>query len=169
MEPDHNMQRAAGGFPVDRPVDALKADHSLIRQLFETYRNTQDLSQKKEIGPRILLLLEMHTSMEEGVFYPRVSDIAASLVDRCEADHQQAKQLMTRLGTMEEGDPQTEQLFRELADAMLRHIEFEEQQLFPRVQQSGLDMHAIGMDMRAFENSLFASGDQPMHRRGIRQ
>src|SRR4051812_22446639 len=136
MDVDAHAHRGQGGFPVDQPMDALKSDHHLVRQLFERYLNTQDINVKKELGPRILLLLGMHASLEEGVFYPRVRDADPSLVDQCENDHGQAKQLIEQLDGMDEGDPQTEQLFRQLATDMLRHIDMEEQKLFPKVQQA---------------------------------
>jgi hemerythrin superfamily protein len=157
MDVNPNAHRGQGGFPVEKPTDALKADHHFVRQLFDQYLNTQDVNVKKDIGPRILLLLEMHTSLEEGVFYPRVHDVDAALVDRCENEHEQARRLMERLKGMDEGDPQADRMFRELADSILKHIDTEEQRLFPKVEQASLDLTAIGHEMEAFEASMIAA------------
>ncbi|WP_292936971.1 hemerythrin domain-containing protein [Noviherbaspirillum sp.] len=161
--------RGRGEFPVDRPMDALKADHHLVRQLFDNYFHAGDADDKRDAGSHVLLLLEMHTSLEEGVFYPRVHDADASLVEHCEQDHEQARQLIDRLKLMDESDPQAEQLFHELADAIFRHIELEEQQLFPKVQQAGLDLSAIGHEMQAFETRMNATRLQKPVAPGLRK
>ncbi|HJV80684.1 hemerythrin domain-containing protein [Noviherbaspirillum sp.] len=164
-------QRAATGrreFPVDRPMDALRADHHLVRRLFDNYFHAGDVDDKRDAGSHVLLLLEMHTSLEEGVFYPRVNDADASLVERCEQDHEQARQLIDRLKLMDESDPQAEQLFHELADAIFKHIELEEHQLFPKVQQAGLDLSAIGHEMQAFESRMIAARQQRSVAPGLR-
>jgi hemerythrin superfamily protein len=169
MYSDSNAHRREGGFPVDQPTDALKADHHLVRQLFDRYLNTQDLNVKKDVGPQLLLLLDMHTRLEEGVFYVRVRDVDPALVDRCENDHEQARQLMEQLDGMDEGDPQTDRMFRQLADSIFAHIDTEEQQLFPKVEQAKLDLTTIGLEMEAFEASMVAARAQAPEQPGIRQ
>ncbi|HJV53440.1 MAG TPA: hemerythrin domain-containing protein [Noviherbaspirillum sp.] len=155
MDIDADMRRR-GEFPVDRPMDALRTDHQFVRKLFDRYFKAGDVAEKREVGPHILLLLEMHTALEETVFYQRVRDVDPALVARCEKEHEQAKPLIERLKIMDEGDPQTEQLFHQLAEAMLAHIENEERQLFPKVEQAHLDLHTIGQEMLASETRLIA-------------
>ncbi|HEY0844292.1 MAG TPA: hemerythrin domain-containing protein [Noviherbaspirillum sp.] len=148
--------RQRGEFPVDQPMEALKTDHRLVRQLFDRYFQTQDMSEKQDTGRHILSLLEMHTALEETVFYPRVRSEDSSLIDQCEQDHDQARQLIRSLRLMNDGDPQAEPLFRQLAEAILRHVELEEQQLFPKIEQSNLDLSGIGHEMQAFETRMIA-------------
>lgn len=148
--------RHRGEFPVDQPMEALKTDHDFVRQLFDRYFQTRDPEEKHETGRHILSLLEMHTALEEAVFYPRVRSADPSLIDHCEQEHDQARQLIRTLRLMNDGDPQAEPLFRQLADAIFRHVETEEQQLFPKVEQSNLDLSAIGHEMQAFETRMIA-------------
>lgn len=168
MDIDTSLRRR-GEFPVDRPLEALKTDHQFIRQLLNRYFQTQDENEKRDAGSHLLLLLEMHTSVEEGVFYPRVRDVDPALLDRCAHDHEQAEQLINRLKIMDEADPQAVALFRELADAVLSHIEVEEQQLFPKVQQANLDLSAIGQEMLALETRMSAGRAQRPAAPGLRQ
>lgn len=168
MDIDTSMRRR-GEFPVDRPLDALKTDHQFVRQLFDRYFRTQDEHEKRDAGSHLLLLLEMHTSLEEGVFYPRVRNIAPALLDRCAHEHEQAEHLIARLKIMDEADPQAVALFRELADAVLRHIDAEEQQLFPKVQQANLDLSAIGQEMLALETRMIAGRAHRSVAPGLRQ
>jgi hemerythrin superfamily protein len=169
MEMDPNEHRSQNGFPVDQPIEALKQDHNFVKQLFDRYFKAQDLDTKKEVGPRILLLLEMHTSLEDAVFYPKVHDVDSALVDQCENEHEQAKQLIERLKGMDEGDAQSEQMFKQLADAILKHVNTEENQLFPKVQKANLDMTSIGLQMQAFEANMLGSRAQASGQQGIRQ
>ena len=169
MDADPNAHHRQAGFPVDHPMDALRQDHDMARRLFDRYLNTTDLDIKKETGPRLLLLLEMHTSLEDAVFYPRVHDVAPTLVDQCEEEHQQAEQVIERLKGMDEGDTPAEQLFRQLADAILKHIDTEERQLFPQVQQANLDLRELGLEMQAFEVNVLGLPVQGTQRPGVRQ
>lgn len=168
MDIDTRMRRR-GEFPVNRPLDALRADHRFIRQLFDRYFQAQHEHDKRDVGAHLLLLLEMHTSLEEGVFYPRVHDVDPALLERCAHAHEQAEQLIDRLKLMDEADPQAVALFRELADAVLAHIEVEERQLIPKVQQAGLDLSAIGHEMLALETRMIAGRAQRPVAPGLRQ
>jgi hemerythrin superfamily protein len=157
MDMEPHEHRSSAGFPVDQPLEALKADHSFVRQLFERYLSTHDMKVKQEAGPRILELLDMHANLEETVFYPKVHDADPSLVDHCEQEHQEARQLMDQLSTMNVGDAQYDQLMMQLRDSVMHHVESEEQSLFPKVQQSNIDMTALGVQMQAFEASMVSS------------
>jgi hemerythrin superfamily protein len=158
-----------GEFPVDQPMEALKTEHNMVRELFDRYFEARDANDKRDIGRHVLLLLEMHTSLEESAFYPRVREADSSLVEHCEQEHEHAKQLIERLKLMEEGDPQAEQTYRQLADAVLQHIETEEQKLFPKIQQANIDMISIGQEMQALETTLIARYMQKPIAPGLRQ
>jgi hypothetical protein len=151
MEFDNYEHRGQGGFPVDQPMEALRKDHAFVQQLFERYLNTQDRDVRLQAGPRILALLELHTALEESVFYPGVHVADPTLVDHCEEEHQQAKQLIEQLHGMPADSASAEPLFRQLADAIRLHIDHEENQLFPELERANLDMTALGLEMAAFE------------------
>jgi len=167
MDTDFNAYHR-GEFPVDQPMDALRTDHDLARVLFERYFRSHDAEEKKRIGRHILLLLEMHTSLEELVFYPRVRDIDSLLVEHCEKEHDEATQMIKRLRLMNDGDPQADQMFGQLADAVLRHVDTEERELFPKVEQANLDMSAIGHEMQACETRMIAAHTQRPTAPGVR-
>lgn len=160
--------RRQGEFPADQPLEALRADHAIARELFERYFQTQDRGDKKSIGARILALLEMHTTLEESVFYPGVRNADPSLIERCAQDHDEAKQLIEQLALMNDGQEQADRMFRQLADAILAHVDLEEQQLFPKVEQAGLDLGALGHEMQACELRLIADRAQRPTAPGVR-
>jgi hemerythrin superfamily protein len=168
VDTDSNAH-SRGEFPVDQPMEALKTDHNMVRHLFDRYFRARDVNEKKETGPHILLLLEMHASLEEAVFYPRVRDADPSLVEHCQQEHDRARQMIERLKLMDEGDPQTDQMFRQLAEAIFKHVETEEQQLFPKIAQSNIDLSAIGQEMQTFETTMIAQRLQKPVAPGLRQ
>lgn len=150
------VMRQRGEFPVDHPIEALRTDHQFVRQLFDRYFHTQDAGDKHAVGRHLLALLEMHTTLEETVFYPRVRSVDPGLIDVFEQEHEQATQMIRTLRLMNDGDPQAEPIFHQLANAVLPHIEVEEQQLFPRVEQANFDMSAIGHEMQSVETRMIA-------------
>lgn len=154
------VMRQRGEFPVDQPIEALRTDHQFVRQLFDRYFQAQDVNDKQALGRHVLALLETHTALEESVFYPRVRSVDPGLIDVFEQEHEQANQLIRTLRLMNDGDPQAEPIFRQLADAVLAHIEVEEQQLFPRVEQASFDMSAIGHEMQSVEIRMIADRTQ---------
>lgn len=167
MDIDSRM-RQRGEFPADQPMEALKTDHGYVRELFDSYFRAKDAGERKDLGAHILSLLEMHTELEENVFYPRVREVDPSLVGQCEEEHAQARRLIEALKPVDEGDPQAEPLFRQLAEAILSHVDVEEQQLFPKIAQANLDLGAIGSEMQAFEIRAIAARNQRPAAPGMR-
>ena len=157
MTIDLDTHRDPAGFPIDHPMDALKKDHDLVKQLFDRYLEIQhDMDERSDISDEILLRLNRHMSMEENVFYPRVRDVDAELVKQCEVEHQHARKLMQQIRAMEEGDAKI-QVLRQLENAISMHVDTEEKVLFPEVIQANIDLTELGMEMQAFELSMVAS------------
>jgi hemerythrin superfamily protein len=156
-QPQASGARAPGKFALDDPTRALMHDHSYVKELFQRYLGTQDIQVKQNAGPRICKALQMHTSLEEAVFYPSVKGLSGALIDKCSKDHQQAEQLITQLQAMQPGEAPYDQLMQQLRDAILPHIDLEEQQLFPAVRGSTLDLQDLALRMQAYESSIVAS------------
>lgn len=149
--------RNQGSFPMDDPTQGLMHDHQFVRQLMQRYLSTRDQQVKQQAGPQICEALEMHTSMEEAVFYPRVKELDDEMIERCLDDHQEADQMIKQLRNLEPGDPDYDDLMQQLHDAVMEHIEVEEEQLFPAVRDSSLDLHELAMQMQAYESNLVAA------------
>lgn len=144
----------------DAALSMLRTEHRMIRDLFERYFRAANADLKRDAGSHLLLLIELHAAAEEGVFYPRVQQLAPGLVTHCMHEHEQVRRAIAMLKPMDESDPQAESLFRQLAEHVLSHIEDEEQQLFPLLEHSGMDLAAVSHDMMALATRLSA-----MHRR----
>ncbi len=149
--------RAPGNFAPDDPTRALMQDHRYVRELFQRYLGTQDLQVRQNAGPRICEALQLHTALEEAVFYPSARTVDAALVDKCSNDHAQAEQLIAQLQGLQPGVAQYDQLMQQLCDAIYAHIEVEEQQLFPAVRNAALDLQDLALRMQAYESNMVAS------------
>ncbi|MFC0251362.1 hemerythrin domain-containing protein [Massilia consociata] len=152
-ENDPGMKEA-GAFPIDRPTEALLRDHNMVRKLSEKYLNSDSQEVKMQAGKQILQALHMHSRLEESVFYPAVRCIDESLIGHFEQDHQHVDDLLATLDGMSLDNAQSEPLMRELISAITTHIQEEENDLFPRIEGSGVDMTPVGLQMQAFEANM---------------
>ncbi len=157
MAQDKPTPRAQGSFSLDDPTQALIQDHNYVRLLFQHYLSTQDAKVKQQAGPQICDALRLHTSVEDAVFYPGVQSVDTALVDQCEADHQQAEAMLDQLQALQPGESSYDELMQQLRDAIVAHIDIEEQQLFPAVRQSTLDLQDLALKMQGYESNLLST------------
>ncbi|SRR5712691_546539 len=136
-QPDH----ANGNDAMHRPDDAiamLKADHRQVRTLFQQYEDTPDQYLKQIIAEHLFAELELHTLLEETVFYPVFAEQAdvegKRLVDGALQDHQRVGELMADLQEIDD-DAAFEVRFHELREHVEQHIEEEETAMFPQATQ----------------------------------
>ncbi|HEX8787930.1 MAG TPA: hemerythrin domain-containing protein [Telluria sp.] len=151
-DPVHQASHEA--FPVDNPVQALKRDHNMVRKLADKYRNSSSAEVKKQAATQLLQAIQMHSRVEESVFYPGVRRIEPNLIARFEEEHLAVDDLLATLQGMSLDAPAAQPLVLELIDAVLSHIKSEEKELFPQLQHAAIDMTPIGLEMQAFEANL---------------
>lgn len=138
----------------DDPITALTRDHDLVRKLADTYFNSQDMEVKKQAAIQLLQAIHTHSRLEESIFYPNVRCIDEGLVGHFEQDHLKVDDLLATLQGMAPDEARAEPMMREMLNAVLSHIDEEENQLFPRLRQSNADMSDIGLQMQSFEANL---------------
>jgi hemerythrin superfamily protein len=109
--------------------------------------NTYDRAVKKRFRHELILTLKQHTDLGRTLFYPKVHSILPELIDASMQEPQEARQLIEQIKGTDLTHPQCEQLFQRLGDAVLHHIDTEEQQLFPKLEKSGIDLKALGLEM----------------------
>lgn len=149
--------RSHGSFPMDDPTQGLLHDHQFIRQLMQRYLQTQDPKIKQYAGPRICEALLQHTRLEEAVFYPAVQKLNIAMITRCLDDHHTADEIIEQLHHLSPGDSAYDSLMKQLHDTITAHIDLEEQQLFPLVRQSSLNLQDLTLRMQAYESSVVSA------------
>jgi len=149
--------RTQGSFPMDDPTQGLLHDHQFVRQLMQRYFTTQDEKVKQYAGPKICEALLQHTRLEEAVFYPAVQKLDPGMITHCLDDHHAADEFIEQLQNLSPGDSAYDGLMKQLHEAINAHIELEEQQLFPLVRQSSLNLQDLALRMQAYESSVVSA------------
>jgi hemerythrin superfamily protein len=134
----------------------------------QRYLATQDEKVKQYAGPKICEALLQHTRLEEAVFYPAVQKLDSAMITRCLDDHHAADELIEQLQNLSPGDSAYDGLMKQLHEAITAHIELEEQQLFPLVRQSSLNLQDLALRMQAYESSIVSTQASSSSQRSAR-
>lgn len=162
-DPDTNPQSTGhGAFPIDRPVEALLRDHELVRRLADAWNKDTSPAARQQASTQILQAIEMHSQLEEGVFYPAVRQVDAGMIGHFEDEHHKTDDTIAAIRRMADDDPQREPMLQQLIDMVLHHIQEEENDFFPKLDQAHMDMTPIGLQMASFEaNMVHMAASQP--------
>jgi hemerythrin superfamily protein len=130
-------------------INLLIQDHRQVMAYFEAYE-TADEAVRGELERVIGINLLAHMAIEEEIFYPSAQDLSGDeeLVGASYDDHEEAKQMLERLSSTLDAEERLV-LMRELKQAILAHVDTEENELFPRLREAGLDGVSIGLAMAA--------------------
>lgn len=139
---------AAGKKVTPDALQLLMQEHAQVMFYFEAYEAAGPLGRDR-LERMICISLLAHMAMEEDILYPAALSLTAEaeLVGDSYDDHDEAKELLTRLATGALDQVARLSLMQELKRAIEEHIDTEENELFPRLREEGLDGAAIGMAM----------------------
>ena len=168
MEQNKIDARSQGSFPMDDPTQGLLHDHQFVRQLLQRYLSTQDEKVKQYAGPKICAALLQHTRLEESIFYPAVEKLDAAMITRCLDDHHAADELIEQMQSLEPGDSAYDELMSQLNDAIHAHMALEEEQLFPFVRKSNLNLQDLALRMQSFESNMLSAQAKSSGQRAAR-
>ncbi len=123
---------------------------------FDDYQELGDDAEKLALSRRICLALKVHAQLEEEQFYPPVRDATGDndLLDEAVVEHAGAKNLIAEIESMRVGDPLYDAKVKVLGEMVRHHVQEEEQELFPEVRETGLDLDALGARMAARKAEL---------------
>jgi hemerythrin superfamily protein len=156
-------------------IALLKADHRAVEDLFT---KLDDATRGKDaIAEAIFRLVTIHTSIEERIFYPAARKLVPAvgeLVFESLEEHTMIKWELASLAMMDAKNERFEAKIKVLRDVLMRHIEKEERELFPRVQKAlgAARLNQLGAELeKAREAIAPARGrarEQPAPRRAAR-
>jgi hemerythrin superfamily protein len=143
------------------PADAiamLRADHKAVSELFEAFEGARSSEKKKALVAEICNELEVHTQLEEEIFYPAVKRVLKDkeLVPEATIEHQSVKDLIAQL---REGDPDDEMFearVKVMSEYVKHHVKEEQTEMFPKARESKLDLVALRDEMLARKEELTA-------------
>ena len=120
-------------------IELLREDHQKVKDLFEHFEQ-MDSGDKREVVATTLHELEIHTNVEEKLFYPAArqalgkTDEEAGVIDEAWEEHHVVKLLAAELKKMRPSDERYDAKFTVLAESVKHHIEEEEGELFPKLE-----------------------------------
>ena len=141
-------------------LDLLRRDHEAIKHLFEDYerlvKRRADLERKAEVVGRLCFTLSLHFQIEEEIFYPaaRAALGDEAWIAHALDDHGGGKELIARLDEMEPGDADFDATVAVLSAYIVPHMNEEQDAVFQKVQQAGLDTAALGRRMAQRQKAL---------------
>jgi hemerythrin superfamily protein len=141
-------------------LELLKQDHAKVKELFEEAESA-DQNEQRAIFNRIKTELEIHTQIEESVFYPamqRFNDLKEMVRESLE-EHNKVKTLLNEMANLSGGE-EFEDKLEELIDNVEHHAEDEEEgKMFPKVRElvSAAELEKLGSQLQAAKGQRKAS------------
>ena len=131
-------QRSKSSQPQDA-VQLLKADHKQVRKLFEQFHGASD-EEKGSIATRLFTELDIHSKIEEELFYPAVQAKLESLDFEAQGNG---------LDVTDDGevDLESEDAFDEIDGADLDELDDEEEGVEEEIITVAIDSHNIVKDL----------------------
>jgi hemerythrin-like domain-containing protein len=148
--------RAGAAMRQQDAIGLLKAEHEQVDQLFEQFeraaqgRGANGAQRKTELASEICRQLQIHAAIEEEIFYPVAAGAIRDedLIPEATVEHQSAKDLIAKIERMSPDDELYDATVMVLGEYVRHHVKEEQNELFPQVKRSGLDLRALGEQLR---------------------
>lgn len=144
----------------------LVNDHKDVKKLFKDYEKLvkaeAGADQKRPVAERICLLLTVHATLEEELFYPAAREALArheDLLDEAEVEHASAKDLIAQIQGASPGDDMYDARVKVLGEYIDHHVKEEEKEMFPLVRKSALDLQLLGTAMEERKEELMGAAE----------
>jgi len=132
-----------------RALNALRLlhqDHQQVRALLRRLERAEKEDEQRTLCEQVVDELRTHTRIEEEVLYPYLREATAreDLFQVASIEHETAKELLEQLPKEELGSPRFKAVVRVLSDYVEHHVQEEESEIFPQIEESGVDLLALG-------------------------
>ena len=126
----------------------LTADHNRVRGLFARFQAAEESDETTlmgELSQKILTELEVHTTIEEEIFYPEISGASEEIkdtVDEGVEEHHVVKVLMDEVKALTVDDDAFVAKMKVIIESVEHHAGEEEEEMFPLCRKA-LDKAAL--------------------------
>ena len=142
-------------------LDVLANDHERIAQLFARFdKLASNGPRKASLVERICDEIELHSRIEEEIFYPSVRAAIDddALMDEASVEHETAKSMIVQLRALRPGDFHYDAKVSVLCAYIRHHVEQEEREIFPRARRIELNFVALARALKARRRQLRGVG-----------
>lgn len=147
-------------------IELLTTDHEEVTQLFDDYEQLvaaeADDDTRQELAEQICTLIAVHATIEEEILYPAAREALTDdedLVEEAESEHQQVRDLITQIQSSDPADEDYDEQIRALAQAVEHHVREEEDEMFPKLRDSDVDLEDMGLELSDRKAELMAQLD----------
>jgi hemerythrin superfamily protein len=145
-------------------------DHENVRELLRQALQTQDVSRQMELLAQIRRELEIHSRVEEHVFYPALERLGGDWPDRLDEyrrDHHEVRAMLRELVSPDienDEDDDVDSRIEEITEAIDAHTSDEEERAFPVAEERlGVEeMKSIKARMVELREMLEAAADEDL-------
>ncbi len=143
-------------------VKLLTADHREVKALFQEYQklvdHEADGDEKQELAEQICMMLTVHATVEEELFYPAAEAAIKEpdLVDEANVEHASAKELIAQIEASDPSDKLYDAKVKVLGEYIDHHVKEEEGELFPQCRKAKMDLAGIGEQIAQRKAELMA-------------
>ena len=117
-------------------IELLKADHDKVDLLFQKVKATEG-SDHQAVFEKIKEELEIHTHIEETIFYPKIKEepeLEDIVLEGIE-EHHQVKIFLRELADLADDSEKFEPKLKVLMEDVEHHVMEEEGEMFPKVKE----------------------------------
>src|SRR5687768_11305091 len=144
-----------------KPQDAtalLRADHKAVNELLDQYESLRSSTKKKALLTQICMELTVHAQIEEEIFYPSIQQVLKDkgLIPEAIVEHQTLKALIAQIEGVEPDGEMFDAKVKVLSEYVRHHVKEEQNEIFPMVKESKLDLVAMGEQLLERKEELLA-------------
>ena len=140
-------------------LELLKAEHEEVAELFDAFESAATAEQQA-LAEQVCQKLTVHARIEEEILYPAAKDVLeegdVDLVNEAAVEHATVKDLIGKIEAMDATDEPYKATVTVLSEYVKHHVEEEETELFPLLQDSDLDLDAMGDKLASRKQELTA-------------
>jgi hypothetical protein len=140
-------------------IALLRADHKLVSDLFEEYEKTRSNAKKKSLVKQICMELTIHAQIEEEIFYPAAKKALRDkeLIPEATVEHATLKDLIAQVEGVEPDGEMFDAKIKVMSEYVKHHVKEEQNELFPKVKASNLDLVELGAQLTERKEELLAA------------
>jgi hemerythrin-like domain-containing protein len=134
-------------------IELLIDDHDAVKELFAEFKKFQEAKtegadeMKQALMDAVCEALKVHTQIEEEIFYPAARHALPDekdLMNEAQVEHNAAKELIAQVEAGSARDDMTCAQFQVLSEQIDHHVKEEQDEMFPKLRKTSMDMEAIG-------------------------
>ena len=121
-------------------TNMIRMDHTHVLTTFHQYEVDTPLRVKKGLVDTVCVALEIHSQLEEEIFYPALRAVAdTEFLGKSVPEHDQMRRLITQLRNLEPAHATYDETFFGLMNHVMHHVADEETLLLPAAERALTD------------------------------